>query len=119
MKRLKYRVDFIPFSETDDLSSEEKISYILSKVMRNSILVLEDGLSHSEELNLIERTMSKIDYGNFIGIKMFSFESGEDFKWTKLFGKGTKNKGFTVVAPNEAVSVIKDKRGILSIRISG
>jgi len=119
VKRLKYRVDFIPFSETDDLSTEEKISYILSKVMRNSILVLEDALSHGEELNLIERTMDKIDYRNFIGIKMFSFENGEDFKWTKLFGKGTKNKGFTIVAPNEAVSVIKDKRGILSIRISG
>ena len=24
---MKYRVDFIPFSETDDLSSDEKISY--------------------------------------------------------------------------------------------
>ena len=117
---MKYRVDFIPFTETDDLSSEEKISYILSKVMRNSILILEDGLSHTEELNLIERTMSKIDYKNFVGVKMFSFENGEDFKWTKLFGRGsTKNKGFTIVAPNEAVSVIKDKRGVLSIRITG
>ncbi|OLS32712.1 MAG: hypothetical protein HeimAB125_06040 [Candidatus Heimdallarchaeota archaeon AB_125] len=116
---MKYRVDFIPFSETDDLSSEEKISYILSKVMRNSILILEDGLSPIEELDLIQRTMNKIDYKNFVGVKMFSFENGEDFKWSKLFGKGTKNKGFTVVAPNEAVSVIKDKRGILSIRISG
>lgn len=116
---MRYRVDFIPYSETIDLSSEEKISYILSKVVRNTILVLEDGLSHLEELNLIEKTMTKIDYNNFIGIKLFSIESGEDFKWSKLFNKGSKTKGFTIVAPNEAVSVIKDKRGILSIRISG
>jgi len=115
---MKYRVDFIPFNETYDLSSDEKIRYILSKVMRNTILVLESGLTHREELELIQRTMGEIDYQDFIGIKLFSFETGDDFKWSKLFGKGNKNKGFTIVAPNEAVSVIKDKRGILSIRIT-
>ena len=116
---MRYRVDFIPFAETNDLNPEEKISYIMSKVMRNTILILEDGLSHTEELTLIEKTMSKIDYTKFVGIKLFSFEGGEDFKWTKLFNRGSKNKTFTIVAPNEAVSVIKDKRGILSIRITG
>jgi hypothetical protein len=116
---MKYRVDFIPFSETIDLSSEEKVSYILSKVVRNTILVLEDGLSHSEELSLIEKTMTKIDYSKFVGIKLFSIEGGDEFKWSKLFSKNNKTKGFTIVAPNEAVSVIKDRRGILSIRIAG
>jgi hypothetical protein len=86
--------------------------------MRNTILVLESGLTHSEELNLIEKTMGKIDYDNFIGVKLFSFDAGEDFRWNKLFGKGSKNKIFTIVAPNEAVSVTKDERGILSIRIN-
>ncbi len=117
--KMKYRVDFIPYNETHDLSSDEKVRYILSKVMRNTILILESGLTHTEELNLIQRTMGEIDYKNFIGIKLFSFEGGDDFKWSKLFGKGNKNKSFTIVAPNEAVSVIKDRRGILSIRISG
>ena len=115
---MRYRVDFIPFTETHDLSSEEKIRYILSKVMRNTILILESGLTHSEELDLIQKTMGKIDYDEFIGVKLFSFDAGDDFKWSKLFGKGSKNKVFTIVAPNEAVSVIKDKRGILSIRIN-
>ena len=82
---MKYRVDFIPFSETIDLSSEEKVSYILSKVVRNTILVLEDGLSHMEEMNLIEKTMTKIDYNKFVGIKLFSIEGGDDFKWSRLF----------------------------------
>lgn len=116
---MRYRVDFIPFSETNDLNTEEKISYIMSKVMRNTILILEDGLTHKEELTLIEKTMNKIDYNRFVGIKLFSFEGGEEFRWAKLFNKGSKNKAFTIVAPNEAVSVIKDKRGILSIRITG
>jgi len=115
---MKYRVDFIPHNETYDLSSDEKIRYILSKVMRNTILVLENGLSHAEELDLIQRTMGEINYQDFIGIKLFSFETGDDFKWSKLFGKRSKNKGFTIVAPNEAVSVMKDNRGILSIRIT-
>ncbi|MCG3221884.1 MAG: DUF2073 domain-containing protein [Candidatus Heimdallarchaeota archaeon] len=115
---MKYRVDFIPFTEVHDLAPDEKIRYILSKVMRNTILVLESGLTHSEELNLIEKTMGKIDYDDFLGVKLFSFDAGNDFKWTKLFGKGSKNKIFTIVAPNEAVSVTKDERGILSIRIN-
>ena len=115
---MKYRVDFIPFGEVHDLTPDEKIRYILSKVMRNTILVLESGLTHSEELNLIEKTMGKIDYDDFIGVKLFSFDAGEDFRWNKLFGKGSKNKIFTIVAPNEAVSVTKDDRGILSIRIN-
>ncbi|MHA1345201.1 MAG: OapB/ArvB family protein [Candidatus Heimdallarchaeaceae archaeon] len=115
---MKYRVDFIPYAETNDLSKDEKIRYILSKVMRNTILVLENGLTPSEEMNLISKTMVKIDFNEFVGLRLFSFDGGADFKLTKLFGRGSKNKTFTIVAPNEAVSVQKDKRGILSIRIN-
>jgi len=115
---MRYRVDFIPYSETHDLSEDEKIRYILSKVMRNTILVLESGLTSSEEFNLIQKTMGKIDYDDFVGVKLFSFNAGDDFSWTKIFGRGAKNKVFTIVAPNEAVSVMKDDRGILSIRIN-
>jgi len=115
---MKYRVDFVPYAETNDLSENEKIRYILSKVMRNTILVLENGLTPAEEMNLIIKTMRKIDFNEFVGLKFFSFDSGDDFKLAKLFGRGSKNRVFTVVAPNEAVTVQKDRRGILSIRIN-
>ena len=115
---MKYRVDFIPYAETNDLSEDEKIRYILSKVMRNTILVLENGLTPTEEMDLISKTMGKINFEGFVGLKFFSFDGGDDFKLTKLFGRGSKNKVFTIVAPNEAVSVQKDRRGILSIRIN-
>ncbi|MCG3224855.1 MAG: DUF2073 domain-containing protein [Candidatus Heimdallarchaeota archaeon] len=115
---MKYRVDFVPYSETDDLTEDEKIRYILSKVMRNTILVLENGLTPAEEMNLISKTMGKIDFNEFIGLRFFSFDGGDDFKLARLFGRGSKNKIFTVVAPNEAVTVQKDRRGILSIRIN-
>ncbi len=115
---MKYRVDFVPYSETNDLTDDEKIRYILSKVMRNTILVLENGLTPTEEMNLISKTMVKINFNDFVGLRFFSFDGGTDFKLNKLFGRGSKNKVFTVVAPNEAVTVQKDKRGILSIRIN-
>ncbi len=115
---MKYRVDFVPYSETNDLTEDEKIRYILSKVMRNTILVLENGLTPTEEMNLISKTMGKIDFDDFIGLRFFSFDGGDDFKLARLFGRGSKNKVFTVVAPNEAVTVQKDRRGILSIRIN-
>jgi hypothetical protein len=115
---MKYRVDFVPYSETNDLTEDEKIRYILSKVMRNTILVLENGLTPTEEMNLISKTMGKIDFDDFIGLRFFSFDGGDDFKLARLFGRGSKNKVFTVVSPNEAVTVQKDRRGILSIRIN-
>jgi len=113
-----FQVDFVPFTETQELSVEEKISYILTKVMRKTILVLENGLSPEEELRLIKSTMRHIDYNQFLGIKLISFAGGEALKKARLFGKAPTNKAFTIVAPNDAVEVVKDERGILSIRIN-
>ena len=113
-----FQVDFVPFTETQKLTVEEKISYILAKVMKKTILVLENGLSPEEELKLIKNTMHHIDYSQFLGIKLISFAGGEAMKKAKLFGKAPTNKAFTIVAPNDAVEVIKDERGILSIRIN-
>jgi len=116
---VRYSVDFIPENETFGFNMQEKAQYILSHVMKNRILILENALTPEEELYLIENTMTKIDYNNFIGIKLFSFDSGEDNKLAKIFGKNSRKRStFTIVAPNDAVSVVKDERGILSIRIN-
>ena len=116
---MSYSVDFIPEYETGKFSLVEKTRYILSQVMRNKILILENALSPEEELYLIEKTMNKIDYRNFVGIKLFSFDSGEDNRFSKICGKSSKKRStYTIVAPNDAVSVVKDERGILSIRIN-
>lgn len=113
-----YQVDFVPYTETQYLSLDEKVNYILSKVTQRRILVLEKGLSPEEELRLIRKTMNRIDYTDFIGIKLISFDGGEALRRAKLFGKNSsKNKAFTIVAPDGAVDVLKDERGILSIRI--
>ncbi len=117
---MKYSVDFIPENETYKFNKEEKANYILNHVMKNKILVLENALSPEEELFLIENTMHVIDYDNFMGIKLFSFDYGEENKFTKLFGKNTHNNrsAFTIVAPNDAVNVVRNERGIISIRIN-
>ena len=38
-----YQVDFVPYTETQYLSLDEKVNYILSKVTQRRILVLEKG----------------------------------------------------------------------------
>lgn len=113
----EYQVDFVPYTETQYLSIEEKVNYILSKVTQRRILVLEKGLSPEEEFRLIRKTMNRIDYTDFIGIKLISFDGGEALRRAKLFGKSSQNKAFTIVAPDGAVDVLKNDRGILSIRI--
>ena len=116
---MNFDVDFIPFTETQELTLDEKTKYIIDRVSKNRVLVIENGLSPEEEFSLIEQTMDTIDYDKFSGIRLVSFDGGEIAKKSRFFNKSTKMKSlFTIVAPDSAVKIIKDERGILSLRIN-
>lgn len=55
------------------MTTTEKIRFILDEVEQGKILVLERGLTASEEAKLIEATMAEIDVDTFIGIEMQSY----------------------------------------------
>ena len=115
---MSFSVDFVPSTETQDLSYHDKINYILTRVIQRSIVVLETSLTPEEEMGLIEKTMKHINFKDFNGIRLVSFDSGETLKRTKLFGRSSNTRTFTIVAPNDAVSILKDARGILSIKFN-
>ena len=90
------------------LSSEEKIRFILDEVKRGSVLVLEQGLTATEEAELIKTTMTDIDQDTFIGIEMQSY-SQEDVKKGRWLGKLLRRKQqprMSVIGPADLLKTI-------------
>ncbi len=113
---MTFEINFIPNTETEALEMEEKINYILERVTKKKILVLENGLTSQEEFSLIKNTMQRINYKDFVGIKLETFSGGETVK-KSLFSSTAKKSIFTIIAPEQAVNVLKDDKGILSLKI--
>ncbi len=62
-------LQFIPYSEIENLPSERRIAKLLNVVKENKIVVLEGRLRKEEEAGLIRQTMECID-DNFKGIEL-------------------------------------------------
>jgi hypothetical protein len=62
--------NLISHQKLEHFSSSDKLKYILSEVKEGRILVLEHGLTPTEQAQLIEHTMKEINHDTFIGIEM-------------------------------------------------
>jgi hypothetical protein len=71
------KINLISSRKLDSMNSEEKLRFILDEVKRGTVLVLERGLTATEEIDLIKATMSEINHDTFIGIEMQSYSSHE------------------------------------------
>lgn len=58
--------NLISRQKLEDLSSDEKLKFILKEVKKGKILVLEYGLTPMEQTSLIESTMREIEHDTFI-----------------------------------------------------
>jgi hypothetical protein len=66
-----FSIQFLPYSEIRDLSSNERIRKILGIVLGNNILFLQGRLKSEEEARLIGDTMAMIDHvKDFKGIEL-------------------------------------------------
>lgn len=91
------KIDIISERATKNLSPSDKVKMIIEKVKGKSILILEEKLKPEEQAELIKETMLEIDFKDFCGIEVVTF-NGER--------KGGK---ITVVAPSDLVEVTKEK----------
>ena len=114
----------IPFhlvsrSKLDQLSSTEKLSFILSEVKKGHILVLEHGLTPSEQASLIKDTMKEIDQDTFIGIEMEGYRDEKASFMQRVFGL-IKRPRMTVIGPANMLKTIrKDNDTIETMIIPG
>jgi len=65
-------IDLISTERLEEIGSG-KIDFILEQVRMGKVLVLEKGLTSSEELELIRITMTEIDHDSFIGVETPGF----------------------------------------------
>jgi len=114
-------LQFIPFGEVTNLSSEKRIQRILDSVRDNKIVLLEGRLDKKEEASLIEKTMESID-DQFKGIELsVVYPETKNDPWygvlkrtmlTMLLGN---RLGFTIVGPASIVKEIKRNPGKIEL----
>ncbi len=101
-------INLISQEKLTQLSSTKKIQFILNEVMRGKVLVLEVGLTASEEAELIKTTMANIDQDTFIGIEMQSY-SHEDVKkgnWLSKLLRRKQQPRMSVIGPADLLKTI-------------
>jgi len=103
----------------ENLSSAEKLKYILSEVKKGRILVLEQGLTPMEQASLIENTMKEIDQDTFIGIEMEGYNEEKTSFLHRVFGI-IKKPRMTVIGPAHLLKTVhKDNDMIEAMIIPG
>jgi hypothetical protein len=111
---MEIQLDFVSSDFLMNKRPIEKIDFIIQKIKKNVIVVLEEGLSPQEETELIETTMREIDAKDFHGIEFYRIDHHPTNLRDKLanYISGRKT-GLTIVGPTRMVEAIKrDPNGI-------
>ncbi|UCE73187.1 MAG: DUF2073 domain-containing protein [Methanomassiliicoccales archaeon] len=101
-------INLISIERLSQMSSSEKIRFILYEVRRGNVLVLEQGLTATEEAELIKTTMAKIDQDTFIGIEMQSYSQEDVTKgnWLSKLLRRKQPPRMSVIGPANLLKTI-------------
>lgn len=109
-------INLISRQMLENMPTQEKIRFILDEVEKGKVLVLERGLTATEETKLIEATMSEIDADTFIGIEMQSYGVDKQGRFARLLGNRTGRPRMAVVGPANLLKTIhKDSQQIQAL----
>ena len=109
-----FSIQFLPYSETRELDSDERIKKILGIILSNNILILQGRLTSNEEARLIGDTMAMIGHiKSFRGIELAVIGNSQE----TIFGKVTKGianaiaggdfSAITIIGPATIVKEMK------------
>lgn len=113
------QLDLISEDKLEGMTSMEKVRMILDEVRNGKILVLEKGLTPTEQTKLIELTMTEIAPDDFAGIEIESYPVKQnDTFFGKLLGKSTLKTRLTVIGPAAQLKTIKKDRNLISALVS-
>ncbi len=106
-------LQFVPYSDIEDLSLDERIKKILNIVKDEKIIVMEGRLRKSEEAELIKATMERIN-SRFKGIELSVIYPenrgttlGKKFKSVIAEMLLGERQGLTVIGPASLIKEIK------------
>ena len=109
-------VNLVSRQKLEDLSSTEKLKFILKEVQKGKILVLEHGLTSMEQTALIERTMKEIEQDTFIGIEMEGYSEDRPTFIQKFFGM-IKKPRMTMIGPADLLKTVRKDNDIIQTMI--
>ena len=97
-------IQFMPYTEIEDLDSAERIKRILGVVLGGRIIILQGRLRNSEETRLIEDTMAMIGHvPNFKGIELSTIDPNSNN--LGFFGK-LKHGMAKALGAKESITII-------------
>ncbi len=102
-------LQFVPYSEIEELSSVGRIRKLLNITKENKIAILQGRLKKEEEKELIKATMEEIN-NDFKGIELAVIDHGENSNGIKKFLADMllgDRQGLTVIGPASVVKEIK------------
>jgi hypothetical protein len=110
-----FSIQFLPYSEINDLDSDQRIKKILNIVLGNSILILQGRLRPEEETRLIGDTMAMIGHvKDFRGIELAVISDTKNDGFLSKLKKGIANAltggnlgAITLIGPATIVKEIK------------
>lgn len=113
------KMDLISEEKMAEMTAMEKIRLILDGVKEGKILVLERGLTPTEEAKLIEMTMTEITQEDFPGIEIESYPSSQNQKLIdRIFRKPVVRTRLTVIGPANQLKTLKKDRDLISALVS-
>lgn len=107
-------LQYIPYSEIEQLESGKRVEKILGIVKKNRIVLLEGKLEREEETELIKQTMESIN-DHFKGIELGSIDPSQKEN-AAILAKIKKSmvsmlignrQGMTIIGPASIVKQIK------------
>jgi uncharacterized protein len=108
--------NLISRQKLENLSSSEKLDFILNEVKAGRILVLEHGLTPSEQTQLIEHTMKEINHDTFIGIEIGGYENEKVGFFQRVFGVSKKPR-MTVIGPAHLLKMVHKDNDMIETTI--
>ncbi|KYK24651.1 hypothetical protein AYK24_05865 [Thermoplasmatales archaeon SG8-52-4] len=118
---MKKKEDGISFNlisrqKLGELSTDEKLNFILKEVKKGKILVLEYGLTPIEQTSLIENTMREIEQDTFIGVEMEGYGQDNPSIFQKILGISKKPR-MTLIGPADLLKKIKKDNEMIEVKI--
>ncbi len=108
-------IHLVSLEKMEEMTTEERIRFILDEVEAGKILILERGLTPQEEARLIEQTMREINQDGFIGIELQSYgmDHGQNFLQRVVMG-GPRPR-MAVIGPADLLRLVsKDNEQIVT-----
>jgi hypothetical protein len=112
------QINLISKDTFDKMTTEERLRFIISEVKQGKVLILEQGLTAVEQMELNRITMSEIDHESFIGIEMPGFSA--DGKKPGIIDRIFRRKEaprMMAVGPAKLMRIIKKETNLIQTLI--